>query len=226
MTDRYADHRAGAATDPAGGSLAAWLAGGIDEASLWPIATDGPAVAELTARISALPREFLRRGVDIAALCGDVLAPDLPELPALLATTLGEIQQHGGRDAAAGAAVGLWLYASETLLGPLGIPLAQAWAPRVLVTLALRQAGVVRPYDWVIVAERREETARAVLLFGGQRPAGETADLARTRWIAVDSVRRDEALRATLADYEHRREVMRRLAEQRAREAAARYTNE
>jgi hypothetical protein len=226
VAERYADHRARAGADPAARSLTAWLAGGVDEAALWAAAAPGPSVAELTARVSALPREFLRPEVDLTALCGDVLAPEHEVLPPVLAAAVAEIREHGGPAAATGAAVGLWLYASEGLLGPLSVPLARAWAPRVVLTLALRQAAVVRPYDWVVDAERREETVRAVLLFGAQRPAGERLDAARSRWAAVDSVRRDEALRATLADYAHRQEVMRRLAEQRAREAAARYTNE
>lgn len=208
-------------------ALQAWLGHHGDEQVDWSSLLPGPPVAQLAARLSAVPRSFLDESVDLLALGGDVLGePEHGWLDPAVSAAVTLIQTEGVPESTPGAALGLWIYASVDLLGPLQPALRTDAAERVLAGLALRLAPVVPPYDWLVQAERREEAARGLLLWSGQRPAGEDVTVAQARWEGLDSLRRDAALRATLTDYVHRQDVLRRLQADRAREAAARYTTE
>jgi hypothetical protein len=118
------------------------------------------------------------------------------------------------------------VWASEEVLGPLGVPLRREFAGRVLAALAFRLPSAVEPAAWVADAERGEEAARVLLLWGGQLPAGEDVAAARSLFDRHDSVRRAADLGAALTEHRHRMEIARRLADARAREAASRYAPE
>ena len=218
-----ADRLAAAAQTPPERALERWARLGHDEEAAWAGLVPGPTVAEVAGRLSATPREFLDDAVDLRALAGDVLGDVVRGRTRWLDPVLADAQGwSAGRQ---GVAVGLWVYASEDVLGPFGRPLLRTVPERLLAALGLRLAAVVEPYRWLVEADRREEAVRAILLWSGQHP-DEDYPTARSRWSALDSLRRDQALRAALGDYQHRQEVARRLREQRAREAAARYAPE
>jgi len=201
--------------------LDVWLALGADEDQVWSTLDDGPPLAEVMSRISSVPHDFFDPAVDLVALAGDILGAPLSTDHVELLTTsakAGETRR--------GAAVVLWVWASENVVAPLRPPLSRARATRMVGALAFRLAPVVDPAEWLVIAERREEAARLLLLWSGQLPAGEDAVTARSLWDRHDSLRQNAALAATLGDHQHRLEVMRKLREKHAAEAAARYSHE
>ncbi|GGS34379.1 MULTISPECIES: hypothetical protein [Actinokineospora] len=72
--------------------------------------------------------------------------------------------------------------------------------------------------------DRREELARVLLRALGVVPLGETAEQAADRLDTVDSVRRHRLLADAKAAEERAEAIRRAMAEKRAREAAARYS--
>ncbi|WP_309069159.1 hypothetical protein, partial [Microbacterium sp.] len=176
--------------------LAAWAALEHDEEAIWSAhagLVPGPSVEELAARLSAAPRAFLPQpGVplpDVAAVARDVFE-DTPDRGAAAVAAARLIAGHGDR-ARTGALLGMWLFASPDLVGPLSAPLRTDRAARALQALALRLAGIRDPSAWVSDAERREEAVRLLLLWAGMLPAGESVADARTRFDLLDSVQRD-----------------------------------
>ncbi|GAA4167695.1 phosphohydrolase [Gryllotalpicola koreensis] len=207
--------------------LAPWFAEGLDEQGAWQRLAPGPGIDELAARLSTVPQAFLEGdGPDVLALAGDVF--DELRLSSGVHPLVGAATRIAAVSAPAriAAGLGLWLYASEELVGPFAAPLRRDTAAPALLGLALRLAPIVAPSRWLIESERREEAVRTFLLWGGMLPAGESLDDARARFELCDSLARDEALRRALDEHEHRLEVVRRLEAARAREAAARYGHE
>jgi hypothetical protein len=211
----------GASEATAADSLAAWFALGHDEEAVWSGLVPGPAVDDVASRLSSLPQQFLDERVSLRALAGDVLGGPRPAAVAeLLARCAASPASRRG------AAVALWLYASEDLVEPFDPMLDRAGVPRAIAALALRLAPTVDPAEWLVAAERREEAARAFLLWNGQLPAGEDVATARSLWDRHDSLRRNRALASALTDHQHRLEVLARLQTKRAAEASARYSHE
>lgn len=195
--------------------LSAWSAIAPPEGTAWASARPGPGVDEIAARLSSVPRPFLDDDVSLRALAGDVLG-----------RPLASVDHADDERVRTGAAIGLWVVASEDLVQPFAPSLAGGDVTRAIDALALRLAPVVDPRDWLADAERREEAARTFLLWAGFLPAGEDRETARALLDARDSLRRNAALAEAYAAYRHREEIARRLAEARAREAAARYSSE
>ena len=195
--------------------LKVWASMAPPEGETWSIARPGPALDAVAARLSSVPRSFLDDDVSIRALSGDVAGAEC----ASAAYADDPCVRRG-------AAIGLWLLASEDIVEPFRPTLAGPWALRAVDSLGLRVAPVVDPLDWLADDERREEAARTFLLWAGFVPAGEDRATAQALWQARDSLRRSSALAEAYAAYEHREEIARRLAEARAREAAARYSSE
>jgi hypothetical protein len=203
-------------SDEASAALIVWADRGGAEDAAWRGLQPGPALAELAARLTTVPRPFLEATVSVRALAGDVLG----ETP--LACLAFEAEGH----VRTGAAIGLWLVASEDLLEPFSPPLRRDRLALAVDALAMRLATVVDPLDWVADDERREEAARVFLLWAGMLPAGEDAATARALLAARDSLQRNRALAEAFEEHRHRAEIARRLADARAREAAARYSSE
>ncbi|MDW4571701.1 phosphohydrolase [Microbacterium sp. M3] len=181
----------------------------------WAQLTPGPDLAAVAARLSSVPRPFLDEGVSIPALSGDILG-----------RPVAASAHADDRRVRRGAAVALWLVASEAVVEPFDPPFATAGTALAVDALALRLAPVVDPLDWLSDEERREEAVRTFLLWCGHLPAGEDAATARSLLDARDSLRRNAALAEAYAEHSHRAEIARRLREARAREAAARYSSE
>lgn len=193
--------------------LGAWVAAAPPEDEVWRLAQPGPALSAVASRLSSVPRPFLDDRVSIRALAGDILGRRLNCTPF---TSDPRVRR--------GAAIGLWLLASQQTVQPFSPAIALRALP--VDALALRLAPVVDPLDWISDAERREEAARTFLLWGGSLPAGETAETARSLLDARDSLRRNAAMAEAFAEHQHRAEIARRLADARAKEAAARYNSE
>ncbi|ALG12425.1 hypothetical protein [Kibdelosporangium phytohabitans] len=85
-------------------------------------------------------------------------------------------------------------------------------------------AELIEPRRFVSDPDRREELARLAMLALAVMPSGETAEQAADRLATVDSVRRYEVLEATKAAEERAAAVRRAMEAERAREAAARYS--
>ncbi|WP_431803028.1 phosphohydrolase [Microbacterium sp. bgisy203] len=200
--------------------LAAWIDATPAEDLQWGVLHAGPAVDAVAARLASVPRAFLDEGVSLVALASDA------GLAGLLAVRFAADER-----VRRGAAIGIWLHASEELVEPFSPPLTRDGTPspvdlRGVDALALRLAPVVDPLDWLSDDERRAEASRLFLLWSGLLPAGEDAQTARAQWDERDSLRRNAALAEAFAEQRHRAEVARALAAARAREAAARYSSE
>ncbi|MET4157509.1 phosphohydrolase [Agromyces sp. PvR057] len=196
--------------------LAAWavLVGDID--AVWAAARPGPSIDAVAARLASAPRAFLDDRVVLSALAGDVLGGR--PLTALAFADDPRVRL--------GAALALWLVASEELVEPF-VPAFRSGTPALAVdALALRVASVADPRDWLADDDRRDEAARTFLLWCGFLPAGEDAVAARSLLVARDSLARHRELADAYAEHRHRAEVARRLADARAKEAAARYSTE
>jgi hypothetical protein len=195
--------------------LGVWAASAPGVDAQWDSLVPGPPLAAVAARLSSVPKPFLDEDVSIAALAGDILGG--PVTAAAHADD-GRVRQ--------GAAIALWLVASEEIVEPFDPPLSHGQAALAVDALALRLAPVAAPLDWLSDDERREEAARTFLLWCGMLPAGEDAHTARSLLDARDSLQRNAALAEAFAEHNHRAEIARRLADARAREAAARYSSE
>jgi hypothetical protein len=214
--------------------LELWFARAEDDRLVWRQCVPGPSVAEIATRLSLVPPAFLADGVAILPLAehilgveyGSVVRTGADRRASQVLAVAEQIRTTGSSAARRGAALVLWLWASDDLHGPLSVPLTVVSHDRALAALALRLAAVVDPADWVRDADRRDEAARQFLFWSGHLPAGEDEDTAASILAMRDSLQQNSALAQTLADHEHRLEVSRRLSAARAREAAARYSSE
>lgn len=84
----------------------------------------------------------------------------------------------------------------------------------------------VQAREWVEDEDRAEEFIRLILNRCGVIPAGETALEASDRLEALDTLKRQAVLRGSQASYDRIREIRRKMAEQKAREAANVYGRE
>jgi hypothetical protein len=206
--------------DPAG-ALANWFAENLDDEAVWSDLREGPSADEVAARLGSAPQAFLSDTVDVEALAGDVF-----DDASVAASAAQRIKLRGTQQCRLAAALGLWVFASQELVGPFTVPLQDGYAARAVLALAFRLAPLVEPGRWLTDSERRDEAARTFLLWNGLLPRGEDHVQARSLYEMRDSVRRQGALAQALADHAHRMEVQRRLAEATAAEAAARYSHE
>ncbi len=197
-------------------ALVAWFGTGADEAAEWARATQGPSLAGVEALLSAAPSPFLDAGVDVMALARDVGIVD----------SLACAPHIGALEVKRGAALGVWLIASEEFVAPLVPALSAGNAARMIDALALRLAPASDPLTWLAEGERREEAARCALLWCGYLPAGENPSTARSLWDGLDSLSRNAALARVQEEAQHRQAIAKKLADASAREASARYSRE
>ncbi|MFF7293055.1 phosphohydrolase [Microbacterium sp. NPDC008134] len=195
--------------------LAAWTERSGGEQEAWARVRPGPALDAIAARLSAVPQMFLDDRVSVRALAGDVLGT----APACVSFAADECVRRG-------AAIALWIVASEDLIEPFSHPVGGGAAALAVDALALRLAPVADPLDWISDDERRVEAARTFLLWRGYLPQSEDAQTAVSLLAAVDSLARDKALADAYEGYRHRAEIARKLQEARRKEAAARYSSE
>ena len=211
-----------------------WFAREQDNVIVWRTCQPGASTAEIATRLSLVPAAFLADDVDVLQLAENILEmeygasgatpPDRRRQEVL--RIVDQVRATGSGAARRGAALVLWLWAGDDLNGPLSVPLSPVYYGRAIAALSFRLAAVVDPAEWVRDADRRDEAARTFLLWSGHLPAGEDEATARSILAMRDSLQQNTALAQTMADHEHRLQVTKRLQEARAREAAARYSNE
>ena len=87
----------------------------------WTDLVPGPPLAEVLSRLTATPRDFLDERVDLLALAGDVLRDRSPRLDP---TVDGLLRRLAGEPTPVrqGAAIMLWLWASESRVEPFATP--------------------------------------------------------------------------------------------------------
>lgn len=228
MTEPDEPTPASTAVESAEQLLQRWLDRGDDVDAAWGQTAPGPSIDVVASRLSGIPKSFLDDRVSLVALAGDILGADRGRTVEAteIVQVLTLVASTGSSAARRGAAVALWLWASEDLFGVFSPPLVTTHAARTLAALSLRLAAVVDPSEWISDAERRDEAARTFLLWSGQLPATEDRATARSLLDMRDSLQHNGALAAAAAEHAHRLEVTRALNDARAREAAARYTHE
>jgi hypothetical protein len=176
-------------------------------------------VARLTRRLADTPADFLADPATVAvpAVVSDVLL--MAGGAALDAEEAARFAVDDPRWRRA-VLVTCWLLADPALSarGPAAL---MTWLSSPdLVTLS----ALVTPLAFVRDPDRREELARVTLRALSLSPAGETAAQAADRLSTVDSVKRQEVLLAAKEAEERAGAVRKAMEEQRAREAAARYS--
>lgn len=179
----------------------------------------GVAVAQLTRRLADTPQDFLADPTTVAvpAVVSDVLL--MAGGQALDATTAEQFEANEPRWRRL-VLVTCWLLADPALLACDPAALTRWLTAPELVKLA----RLVDPPRFVQDADRREELARLTLRALSLRPAGESPEQAADRLSTVDSVRRHEVLVAAREAEARAAAVRKAMEEQRAKEAAARYS--
>lgn len=177
------------------------------------------AVVTLTRRLTDTPQDFLTNpmAVTVPAVVSDVLLmAGGAALDAKAAATF-EVDEPRWRRL---VLVTSWLVAEPALLA-CGADALSAWLRSAdLCTLSL----LVAPRNFVADPDRREELARLTLRALSVTPEGETAAQSADRLSTVDSVRRHEVLVAAKVAEERAAEVRKAMEDERAREAASRYS--
>jgi hypothetical protein len=165
-------------------------------------------VARLTRRLADTPTDFLSETAVVPAVVSDVLL-----MAGGAALTSAEVD--GGL-----VLITCWLVTDPALLacGPAAL---SAWLTAKELT---RLSELVPPLNFVRDPDRREELARLTLRALSLTPAGETPAQAADRLSTVDSIKRHEVLQAAKAAEERAEAVRKAMEEERAREAAARYS--
>lgn len=176
-------------------------------------------VARLTRRLADTPQDFLvdPMAVAVPAVVSDVLL--MAGGTALTAAEAARFEVTEPRWRRL-VLVTCWLVTDPALLACGPAALARWLTARELFTLSL----LVAPPLFVGDADRREELARVTLRALALTPAGETPEQAADRLATVDSVERQKVLIAAKVAEERAAAVRKAMDEDRAREAAARYS--
>jgi hypothetical protein len=174
-------------------------------------------VARLTRRLADTPTDFLTDSAVAPAVVSDVLL--MAGGAALKAEEAAQFETEDPRRRQL-ILVTCWLVADPALLACGPAPLAEWLRAKDLTTLS----QLVSPLNFVRDPDRREELARVTLRALSLTPSGETAERAADRLSTVDSIKRHEILMAAKAAEERAAEVRKAMEEERAREAAARYS--
>jgi hypothetical protein len=173
-------------------------------------------VARLTRRLADTPQDFLAdpMAVAVPAVVSDVLL--MAGGTALDADPFEAGEPRWRRL----VLVTAWLLADPQLLAS-GPEALRTWLTKPdLVTLSL----LADPLRFVRDPDRREELARLTLRALALRPSGESEAQSADRLSTVDSVKRQEVLLAAKAAEERAAAVRKAMEEERAKEAAARYS--
>lgn len=174
-------------------------------------------VNALIRRLADTPKEFTSDETALVAVAGDVLL----RTGALDSAWLSDLDAYTVNERAL-ALLACWVVSDESLLA--ASPDAFGGVKRLLGDTVPALAQVVRASSVTADPDRREELARLAMRDLGVAPEGENPAEAVDRLATVDSVRRVEVLRAAQAAEQRAAAVRKAMAEKRAQEAAARYT--
>jgi hypothetical protein len=175
-------------------------------------------VADLTRRLADTPKEFTDDATVLTAVAGDVL---LRAAGTVDPRWLPRLDEYAGNRKAV-ALLACWVVADDRLLAASPDPVRGI--KRLLAETVPALHEVVRAKALTADPDRREELARLALRDLQVRPEGENEAEAVDRLSTVDSVRRAEVLRAAREAEARAAAVRKAMEEQRAKEAAARYT--
>jgi hypothetical protein len=194
---------------------------------------EGPPLEVLLRRLADAPADLLDPRVDVPAALADltVVLDGTIAPPDGLAWLDGFAAVPGDDRRAVALLVG-WMLADPAVHADPGLRSSYAaggGAGRVMLWAAAATAdelaGLRAPADWVRDDAAREELVRAACAVLGVRPAGSTEATAADAWRAVSTRHR----RRVVAEMEQERmraeELAKKLADKRAREAAAQYAN-
>ena len=192
----------------------------------------GPAIERLTRRLAECPAEFLAE----PRLRGK---PEGIHLDAVVADLLDDLGAHGLLTDADAAA---WELARAQDRNLMRLTLVACWLCHEPLFLDARTFGPfvrkwlssgLRPLAEIVAADlfvsdpdRREELARALLDALDLAPEGETAEVAADRLKALNSVERARVIRKMQQQQALARKLQKKMEEDKARQAAARYGSE
>lgn len=196
----------------------------------------GPSVTHMTHRLARCPSEYLgepkigdEEGVFVDALVADLVLALGAALPRHDELEAFRTNTHLHRKHLRLVQVGVWLLSDPELRKSWAdeeseeiASKARVWLARALFDLA----ELVDPADFVTEAERREELCRSALYALDILPHGETEEVAEDRLKMLDSVERHRVIMETQERVKRAEQLRKKMAEKRAREAAARYTRE
>lgn len=190
---------------------------------------EGPPLEQLTRRLIDTPTPFLAEprigdlgSVQVPALVADVLAAHGVSVDAKL------IARFAGRDRAKErnprmlTQILCWLLMDPALVGRIGA----GELIRLLHDEANGLAEKTAAREFIDNDERREELSRMALRSAGLRPAGESANVAEDRWLAVSSRERVRLAAASRAAEERARQIREALARKAAEESADKWSRE
>ncbi|MFC0108206.1 hypothetical protein [Kibdelosporangium aridum] len=175
------------------------------------------ALSRLTRRLAETPNDFLSDRASVPAVISDMLAA--ANRQGLNARTAKQFEAMDPRWRQL-VLISCWLLADEPFREVMDRKRVLDFLNDVLPPLA----KLVEPARFVTDPDRREELARLAMLALAVIPEGETVEQAADRLATVDSARRYEVLEATKAAEQRAAAVRKAMEEQRAREAAARYS--
>ncbi|WP_156374189.1 hypothetical protein [Cellulomonas sp. Leaf334] len=192
---------------------------------------DGPALATLVHRLALAPPDLVEPTVSASALVADVaVSLDGTVLDRRVLRALDTDLKTAHRAPLVGLVC--WLVLDPAVHEAPGVRAAAAgaggrtgWFLRVVEGVQRVLAGQRPDREWVQDDVAREELARAFCRLGGVLPAGERAETADDRWLAVSSAYQRKVAQSMAVEVARAEELARALAEQRAKEAAAQYAN-
>jgi len=103
---------------------------------------------------------------------------------------------------------------------------SSAWFEELVNNGLSEVAPLVKTEQWINDEERAEELARIIMHACRQIPEGETEASAADRFVSVNTVNRLKVIEESRAAIERTRELKRKMAEAKAREAANVYARE
>lgn len=186
-----------------------------------------PSIHALTHHLAQCPADFRaprvgeHGSVHVDAVVFDVVVslgyhPDPDQLDVF------RMESASDRNWAATVLVGCWLVHHPSFR-TLGVgERVYEWLRRGLKEVA----KLIAAQHFVEHPDRREELARLLMHSLRMPPAGESLEQAADRLSTVNSVERVRVFRATQAQRQRAKELRRQMAEQRARDAAAKYSRE
>jgi hypothetical protein len=174
-------------------------------------------LSRLTRRLAETPADFLSPETSVPAVVSDLLiATGGPSLDERSAMPFESSEQNWLKI----VLISCWLLADDELMARADAKQAYHFLTEVLLPLA----DLIDAPKFVSDPDRREELARLAIRTLNLLPDGETKAQAADRLTTVDTVRRYEVLQAAKAAEERAEAVRKAMEEQRAKEAAARYS--
>ncbi|MCH8498681.1 MAG: hypothetical protein LAT63_09395 [Marinobacter sp.] len=178
-----------------------------------------PAMVTLHRRLLAAPLPLLQGPLEITALAHDLIFQFDSAFNASLLTRFDQLT----KSQASLAGLLIWLLADTTFSR---VRLSASDLAQAIGTVSIRDDQQIDLAGILADEDLREELIRLLLSALCLCPEGETAAQAEDRLLMVSAAERDRVLAASRAAEQRAAAIREALAEQRAREAADKYTRE